>query len=338
MKVHLFSNGSQAAKAFRSLKRSRNYTLVVSQPADPAAAVHSCDAGDFVYLDVSHLGEDEVVSLARRLRRAAPCPFGFVHARAQVTDPSRLFFAGAADYVGAPVLEQGVTTKRMNEVVEFARSRGAPAPGADSGPAEELTTPAAGHYIVSGSSWDGVEPSNEYTFWLLFAELDNVSEYANHASESYTEELITAFRNHLSTAFSPYQGRIWIWKKGGGIVLFPFDGAECKPLVPLLRFLLNRAIANVEDYTLKGELSVRFALHLGNTVFENEGRTGEIVSETVNFIFHLGGRLLAPGEVALTSEAFAFVPDALKPYFREPQAYEGHGIRRLRPFRRGARQ
>jgi class 3 adenylate cyclase len=334
MKVRLFSNGAQAARAFRSLKRSRHYELEISEPADPRAAVRDCTGEDFVYLDVTHLEDEEVVSLARRLRKIAPCPFGFIREHDRMADPSRVFFAGASDYVGAAALEGGITTRRMNEVVEFARRSAGGWAGDEDEEARPAELTAAGHYVVSGSSWDGVEPSHEYTFWLLFAELDNVAEYANHAGESYTEELIAAFRNHLAAAVAPYEGRVWIWKKGGGVLLFPFDGAACTPIVPIMRYVLNRALANVEDYSLNTELSFRFALHLGNTVYESEGRTGGIVSETVNFIFHLGQRLLEPGEIALTSEAFAFVPEALKPYFKEPEPYEGHGIRRLRRFSR----
>lgn len=345
MKVHLFSNGSPAASAFASLKRSRRYDLEISEPADPRRAIRSCGPEDFVYVDASHLDGDGVLSFVRKLRRVASCPFGIVHASDEPADPSRLFFAGASDYIGAGALELGITTRRMDEVMRFIERRElerreaavatSPAGGKAVADAAEDTgapPPDASRYIVSGSDWHGIEASHEYTFWLLFAELDDISHYANHQSGAYTDELVTTFRKRITDAVAPYNGRVWIWKKTGGILLFPYDGSTCSPIVPMMRLVLNRAIADVEEYGLKSETSFRLALHLGNTVFESEGRTGGLVSETVNFIFHLGQRYLEPGEVAVTAEAFSLLPSSLKPYFQRSASFEGHRIARLRRF------
>ncbi|MFP4374186.1 MAG: hypothetical protein ACLFPO_07635 [Spirochaetaceae bacterium] len=331
MKIHLFSNGASAASAFAPLKRSRRYELEISEPPDPKRAMRSCSPDEFVYVDASHLDAEELFAFARKLDRVARCPFGLVYTGAEPADPSRLFFAGASDYIGAGALERGITTRRMDEVTKFIERRELERGTAV---AEDFEAPApdSGRYIISGSDWDGIEPSHEYTFWFLLAELDDVSHYANHTSESYTEELVAALRRRVAKAAAPYKGRVWIWKKTGGILLFPYDGSACTPLVPIMRLVLNRAIANVEEHGFKSEISFRLALHLGNTVFESEGHTDRIVSETVNFIFHLGRRYLEPGDLAVTAEAFHFIPPALKPYFRRSAPFEGHGIMRLRRF------
>ncbi|NBB90631.1 MAG: hypothetical protein GVY23_05425 [Spirochaetes bacterium] len=346
MKVHLFSNGSHAASAFAALKRSRRYDLEISEPSDPRRAIRSCDPGEFVYVDVSHLEGEELVVFARKLTRVASCPFGLVHASDGPADPSRLFFAGASDYIGASALELGITTKRMDEVMRFIEHRevehrealeaGSSAAAAVDTPGDAAAAPDSSRYILSGTDWDGIEPSHEYTFWLLLAELDDISRYANQTSGTYTEELVAAFRKRVTDAVEHYNGRVWIWKKTGGLLLFPFDGSTCNPIVPMMRLVLNRAIADVEHYGLKSDSSFRLALHLGNTVFESEGRTGGIVSETVNFIFHLGQRYLEPGDVGVTAEAFSFLPSSLKPYFERSASFEGHRIARLRRFSRAA--
>ncbi len=349
MKVHLFSNGSRAASAFAALKRSRRYDLEISEPSDPRRALRSCDPEEFVYVDVSHLEGEELVAFARKLARVASCPFGLLHASDGPADPSRLFFAGASDYIGASALELGITTKRMDEVMRFIERREVEHREALEASASAAATaatavdtlgdaaaPDSSRYILSGSDWDGIESSHEYTFWLLLAELDDISRYANHTSGTYTEELVAAFRKRMTDAVDQYQGRVWIWKKTGGLLLFPFDGSTCNPIVPMMRLVLNRAIADVEHYGLKFESSFRLALHLGNTVFESEGRTGGIISETVNFIFHLGQRYLEPGDVAVTGEAFSFLPSTLKPYFERSASFEGHRIARLRRFSRAA--
>ncbi len=345
MKVYLFSNGSHSASAFASLKRSRRYDFEIAEPADPMRAIRSCSPKDFVYVDASHIEGDKLLAFVRKLRRVASCPFGIVHASNLPADPSRIFFAGASDYIGADALERGITTRRMDEVIGFIERRelerseaAVPASRADGtavvDAAEDADAPAAdaSRHIISGSDWDGIEPSHEYTFWLLFAELDDISHYANHTSGAHTDELVTAFRKRVTEVVAPYNGRVWIWKKTGGILLFPFDGSTCNPVVPMMRLVLNRAIADVEEYGLKSETSFRLALHLGNTVFESEGRTGGIVSETVNFIFHLGQRYLEPGDVAVTAEAFSFLPSSLKPYFERTASFERHRIARLRRF------
>ncbi|MFP4011520.1 MAG: hypothetical protein ACLFUM_07450 [Spirochaetaceae bacterium] len=338
MKVRLFSNGSDTEKAFRTLKRSRRYDLTVETPEDPLAAIEACERDAVVYFDVSHLEEHELPRLARRLSKRARCPFGFIHTEERLGDPSRVMFAGAADVVGPEVLEQGITAKRLDELLRFTRNDTGEAAAErlvlDEAAEESSSLPGTERrderHIISRGGWDGIEASKEYTFWLLFAELDNLGAVARNASASHTEELIVAFRKHLVATSSSYGGRIWIWKKAGGILLFPFDGERCTPIVPVMRLTLNRAIAAVERYPLKSSLSFRLALHLGNTVFESEGRTGSIVSETVNFVFHLGQRYLEAGDIVLTEEALRFLPTALEPYFRVGERFEGHEIHRLR--------
>jgi hypothetical protein len=347
MRIHLFSNGSQAARAFRYLKRSRRYLVTVRESEDPVRAAMEapdCEEGDFLYVEVTGYRADELVSIARRLRRTARCPFGLVYAGDGVQDAPRLFFAGASDVLDPAVLERGVTVKRMDEVLRFLGRVDSDGPrriqAEETDRMEEVPLGAepAGPYILSGSDWNEIEPSHEYTFWLLFAELDHVQEYAEHSTEAHTEEVAVAFRKHLLAAVSPYQGRSWIWKRFGGLILFPFDGERCRPVVPMMRLLFNRALANVEAYPLKSELSFRLALHLGNTVYESAGKTGDIVSETVNFIFHLGQRHLEPGELAVTAEAFSFVPDTLRPLFERTASLEGHAVYRFKRFRRGTRK
>lgn len=336
LNIHFYSNGSEVARSFRSLNRSKRYELSVFDLDSPQAALeHAADA-DFAYLDVSHVSTDRLVSVARRLARRARRPFGLVHASADIDDPSRLFFAGVADFVGKAVLEKGVTTSRMDEVFRYL-DRGpagpsvpeagdtADAEGTDAKEADAKEAHAP-RYLPSGSDWHEIEPAREYTFWFLFAELDNVKAYSDRASDSNTEELVAAFHRHLSETVAPHGGHLWIWKKTGGIVLFPFDGRRCTPIVPIMRLVLNRAIDSVEKYPLNSELSFRLALHLGNTVYESQGRTGGIVAETVNFAFHLGQRHIGPGATAITAAAFEFVPDELVPYFTASGSFEGHEV------------
>ncbi|MFO8065151.1 MAG: hypothetical protein ACQETQ_07560 [Spirochaetota bacterium] len=346
MRVHLFLNGSDAAKAFRPLKRSRHYELSIWEPDDPWQALRECEGEAFAYVDVSHLETEEIVRFVRELQQVAACPLGIVYAHEQLEDPSQLFFAGVADVVGPGVLERGVTAKRMNEVLRYARRSGLierdetllEEPERDDGGTGVARGEQTerGHYIVSGSDWSGIEPGGEYSFWLLFVELDDVNLYSRHKSDTHNEELFSAFRRNLVDAASPYGARVWTWKQSGGVFLFPFDGERCTPIVPMMRLALNHAISNVEDYPTDSGLTYRMALHLGNTVYHGEGRTGTVVSETVNFVFHLGQRFLAPGEIAITGEAFSFLPEALTPYFKASESFESHQVYRLRPFQRGA--
>ena len=72
------------------------------------------------------------------------------------------------------------------------------------------------------------------------------------------------------------------------------------------------------------------ALHIGRTVYESRGNTGKIVSDTVNFMFHLGQKYLKSQNLFLTEAIVPFLPEGLRECFTGVGTFEGVEIHRMR--------
>jgi class 3 adenylate cyclase len=184
--------------------------------------------------------------------------------------------------------------------------------------------------VKPAGSWSEVQSAQEYTFWLLFCELDHADSYRRTMSEAQAQALFERFRSAVLREMQRVSGREWMWKEVGGVLLFPFDGHDHGPALVGLRMVLNRVIINVEDFAIRSPISFRLALHVGNTVYRNKGETGTIVSDAVNYVFHLGERFTRPGCFTITETAAAYMPHTLESYFLREGEYEGREIFRMR--------
>jgi hypothetical protein len=312
------------------VKRHSGHKLVKVAPGKLEDALTEAPEDSFFYLDRAGFKGDDIWSALRRAVRAYPRRVGVFDPDGALTDPARPFFHGAVDVLTSTVLNEGVTAERFEEVLRFADAPPDPAE-TEIGEAPALLGEPIhpSNEILSGSGWEEVEQGREYTFWLLFAHLDDTKRYTTQTSESYASRVASRFREHLLGEMERFGGRIWIWKRFGGLLLFPYDGERCMPIIPAFRMYMNRVIANVEHYQLKNPVSYRMALHVGNTLFQDSGETGDVVSDDVNFIFHLGNKQTNAGEMTLTETALSFVPHGLQPYFSDVGSYEKRRIYKM---------
>lgn len=330
MTIHLVSSKGRAS-LFSHVKRHSGHRLVKVAPSKLENALAEASEDAFFYLDAAGFKGDEMWTALRRAVRAYPGRVGVFDPDSVLTDPAQAFFHGAVDVLAAAVLEEGITAERFEEVLRFADSE-ADSAGTELGEAPALLSEPIHppNEILSGSDWNEVDQGSEYTFWLLFAHLDNTKRYTAETSESYASRVASHFREHLLGEMERFGGKIWMWKRFGGLLLFPYDGERCMPIIPAFRMYMNRVIANVEHYQLKNPVSYRMALHVGNTLYQDSGETGDVVSADVNFIFHLGNKNTDAGEMTLTETALSFVPHGLQQYFCDLGSFESRRVYKMR--------
>ncbi len=335
MEIVVYTNSARTRTCFDAIARSRKYALAFEplERLDGWIKNGHNGAPALVYVDLT--GSPDADAVMKRLSRTQGKPFCVIDARNSVDDPAGLFRAGAMDYVGRPVFAAGITVKRIDEVVSFVRSAypdltAGRTESAPSGSRSEKGTVSAKRSRPSGDTWDSVQLDREYTFAMLFAELDNVVDYEAKTSPGFTASLSEAFSRLVEREVAPYQGRLWMWRDYGGLVLFPFNGKSCPALVSCIRLVLNRPIENVQSFHLNTPLSFRLALHLGNTVYRHKGETGHIVSDSVNFIHHLGQKFTPPSAFTITSEVHRLVPQGLADLFVPLGNFEQRSIYRMR--------
>ena len=322
MKVIVFSDNRRLRDSFRLPGSARSAGLSFAGWKDFRRLVSALREPTLCYLDLAGLTPRKLAGCRRLLGSNPQIGYGLIDSGRKLSDPARAFHDGAVDYLDRTALRQGIDGRRLARVWAF------------SGKAGPYTVPpqaAASHtvYAPSGTDWSQVSPGREYTFFLLFIELDGKEEMERKFGTRNLGIALSSFRSYIEGSVRPSQGRLWIWTSFGGLILFPFDGRECPALSGLFRLMLFRHLYDIEESKFPNFLSYRLVMHLGNLVYSDRN-VGSVVSDGLNTVFHLGQQFARPGGFYLTEEVFRFGPQALKPFFLEAGEFEGLKVFRMR--------
>jgi hypothetical protein len=322
VRIILFTDNKNCNAAFDVLRRSKTHTIEDHPTATLKSVMDGVRHDHFVYLDITGLSMAAIRARLKLLGNAVSGRFGVVDRNSSLRDVAEAFQRGASDYVDARLLRDGFTTARLARVLEFAMD-------GESGP-DPLPMQVAADFYPSGNDWNEVEQGQEYTFQMLYVALDHMKELRRKSSEDLLRTLRRTLQSILTRTFAGVSGRIWVWKEDDGVLLCPFDGERVTALIPAMRLVLNRVLMNIEQFSVTTPISWRMGLHIGNIPYEASGQTSGIVSEALNFIFHLGERAVRPGQLAVTESAMALAPEKVRPCFVKGSEFESMRLYLLR--------
>lgn len=322
--IYLFSKNSRVLSFFKKIRNSRAFSLVIYNPVNYKTILKNTSGAIFVYIDVSSFDDSERKKLITYITRQKRFDFGIIDPKNNINDPAELFYQGASDYLGKDALKQEAKIKRIKNAVEFY--------SIESVEDEELTIPVFEDMttMLSGHNWDKIKVGNEYTFCMLHIEIDILPEWATKSGKAHIEEVIEFFYSHLNKIITPINGRLWIKTDYGGLVLFPYDGSCTSIIIECMKLVMNRIIFSAEEYTYSAILSYRMSLDIGNTKYLTSGNTGNIISDSVNFIFHFGKKYAEPGNFYLTGRVQEDIPPGLIDIFCPSERFEDRTIYRMK--------
>jgi len=126
----------------------------------------------------------------------------------------------------------------------------------------------------------------------------------------------------------------WMETEGNSLFLIPPKSANCKAAIEAaLKMILSSRLICIEKLALSIPLEFTFALHYGQTTFQTPGKTGAVISETVNYIFHLGSKKAETGRLTLSGDVpDEAIPEGLSGVFNPAGMFEGIPIRQSRRF------
>lgn len=322
MNITVFTDAKPVQKAFEKIEKNKSFSVEFFSQADLKKQVKKIPPRSLVYVDIGALTAPEQKKIVTFMQKQNELMVGYIDSRGAVDDIATLFHSGATDYVSKALLKNGLEVKRLKPVTAYGESL-LPA-------VEEEVETAEKNYILSGDSWKSVKSGREYTFCFMFIEMDNQKNLKKSFGTQNLEKVIQEFHDYIARGVAPLNGKIWMWMDFGGLILFPFDGKKCDAILHGIKLMMNRAIFSVEDFDYDMIFSFRIALHVGNTVYETRGDTGEIVSDSINSIFHLGQKFAKPGNLYLTEDIEEFIPHGLEKSFLKEGIYEGREILRMR--------
>ena len=316
IRVVLITKEKAIEKRFAAIRRSKTFDFEARPEIPNRRELESVEIPTLLYLDVALITE------SRRLLKLENehLRIGFVDSKLVVPDTAELFHRGAVDYLGPELLKSELATQRIKSAAEFRPFEAPPEPV----PAKPSQSAAL------GSDWQRIRTGREYLFVLLYIEIDLIDEWKKKSGKTHLDEVMESFHKHVKRIVAPVDGRVWMWMNSGGLVLIPFDGESCPTVERCMKVILDRIIISAEYYTYNTIITYRMALHIGSTLYESRGNTGKIVSDTVNFMFHLGQKYLKPQNLFLTETIVPFLPEGLRDCFTDAGTFEGVGIHRMK--------
>lgn len=316
IQVLIATDDKATLKLVEPLVKSRLCKTEVVELTQVPARLKSGAPPDILYLDTAGLDLKEIRKRLKAFFQAGALTVGILDPRNGIIDPAELFHLGVSDYLGKQLLKDSFKPGRLKKVLEYSESFmedcEEPSLGGPDGDTARPTLP--------GGDWDKAEPGTCYAFTFLFVEMDLPQDWKKKAGTAHLKKVKELFHNHIKRAVEPSNGRIWMWNEFGGVALFPLVDNSSRVVQTAARLMLNRILHSVEEFPFKTVISYRMALHTGETVYHKRGETGTIVSDTVNFIFHLGQKFAEPGQLYITREIF----DGMHPGFRSLFLPEGN--------------
>jgi hypothetical protein len=322
MIVAVFSSFQDIHGFFSEIDASMEHSIYYLNWDEYEDQIRTMPSETLFYIDIRNFKKEKVAELIDCFSLLEEKNYGIIDPDSSISDVGRLFHNGAVDYINKHVFEGKYSAIRLKIVNRYILAR-----DFDPEPVMEIYDDNA---ELSGQNWTNVVTGKNYLFGMLFAEVDDHLKWKlNLGSEKY-EHFMRSFYNILNTIVEPIMGRFWMWSDTGGIVLFPFNGKNCEIITSAFKLFLNRHLISIENPDFDIGMTYHFVIHIGETIYEDRGFTSELISDSVNSIFHIGNQFSEKDSFYVTEEAEKFIPLRLREYFEDRGMFEGRHIKKMK--------
>ena len=290
-------------------------------------------ADDQVYLDISGLSQAELKKALGPLKKSSAF-WGIIDPKDATADPASFFFQGASDYIGSAIVKKGLCKKRFAEALSWAASKRITESGnaskKDTGNKKKTQKLLAGKF----GGWKSIHTGTTNPFFFLFVSFSQKIDYRSMLGEGAFLIIRNRLREVLLQNLHRAEALLWMESEESSLFLVPPMEANGKAAVEaVLKMLMNSRLIGIEALGLATTFELTFALHYGTTTYNAPGKTGAVVSEAVNYIFHLGTRASETGRLTFSDDVpEAAFPKALLDLFTPAGSFEGIPISHSKRF------
>ncbi len=321
--IYLFSKNSKVLSFFKKIRNSKAFSIIIYNPDNYKSILRNTNQETFVYIDISSFDNSERKKVLNYVTRQKRFDFGIIDPKNNIEDSAELFHKGSSDYMGKSLISGEAKAGRIKSAVNFYTSdyeeeQIEKAPVFDDMP-----------IMLSGHNWDNIKEGNEYTFCMLYLEIDILQEWEK-SGKAHIEEVMEFFYGHVHRIMAPLNGKLWMKTDFGALLLFPYDGSCTPIIIECIKLIMNRIIFSAEEYTYNTILTYRMAMDIGNTKYLASGNTGNIISDSVNFIFHFGKQYAEAGNFYLTGRVKEDIPPGLLDKFCPGDRFQDRSIYRMK--------
>ena len=333
--IYIFSTKNDAAlKRSLGLKADKKTGWVELFTQIPIK--HTFTANDLVYLDISGFNPADYKKSLTAIKKS-PCVWGIIDPKGAAEDPASFFFEGAVDYIGPGLIKAGLNKKRFTNAISWASDKKAPA-GDKSSTAKKLEPEAKAEKskLPAGKfeGWKSIRAGTTGHFFFLYVSLSGKSNLRAKIGENAFSIVKKRFRDVLQHWFAEAEALLWMETEDASLLLVPPNTANARAAIHgALRMILNSRVISFEKFSLSVPVDFTFAMHYGKTSFQAPGKTGTVISESVNFIFHLGTKKAEPGRLSISDEVpEELLGNGLKDLFIDDGDFQGARVKHSKRF------
>ena len=304
---------------------------------------HFPDNGNITYLDISNLTDAEMKkALAQIKKNCKDKPWGIIDPKGSVKDIAALFFEGACDYLGAGILKgsASVDLKRIKEASLWQSKLISSAKNASD---EDSSSASSGDFLKSGiklppeksfPGWKKVQVGQNMPFYLLYCSLQGKTDLDTRLNDKVLAQVHKRFLAHLEDNFYDGEGLLWMNSGKDCLFLIP-PRIKCveDAIKASISMIVSAPLIVFETLGIKIPSNFIFALHYGTLNYKPPGKTGTVVSDAVNFIFHLGNKKAEPGRLTVSGDLpDKTIPQILQDCFTSAGSFENRKIWHTKKF------
>ncbi|MDC7226467.1 MAG: hypothetical protein PQJ61_06860 [Spirochaetales bacterium] len=325
-RIILFSDSRIPLKYFTAIENSSKWHIELRAHKDLRKTLKKPEPDILYLLDYESIPDEEKSKDLSYFLKKNNVSRTLIDRKNTVDDPAAIMMKGC-DYLASSILKAGIKPQRLNKYAGFFNLISRPAGPADTACAEtEADTP---EFIKMENGWKGIKSGKDYSFYMLFTEISLPSDWKKKSGNVHLNKLKQTFQEVVDKTTAEYDGRLWIWNEYGGLVLFPYNGVNTDSVIPGIKLMLNRVIISIEDFELHTPIRLKAAMHLGTTTWKTRGKTGTIISDSLNSIFHLGTKYTPVNDMDITEEVYRELPAGVQRMFSETGTFEDRRIYRL---------
>jgi len=312
-------------------------TIFVSLPLKTENQLQN---SDLFYIDISGLtSADLKKTLTQIKKRCKDISWGIIDVKGSCNDPASLFFDGACDYLGPSFLKGSKTidAKRIKEALQWRNTISAVTSDSKAASTTESAFLKSGIKLPAASAfpgWKKMESGKAMPFYLLYCSLQGKELLDSRLGEKVLNQVNKRFLSILVNNLNEADGLPWMDSGKDYLFLLP-PKAQCAnaAIKACIKMIISTPLHVIETIGLNLPANFKFALHYGSINYKPPGKTGTVVSDAVNSIFHLGAKKAEAGRLTITSDLpDVSIPKVMQDFFVPCGEYEGRNTWHTKKF------
>jgi hypothetical protein len=296
--------------------------LLRLNPSEVDQASLPWGADELVYLDLGSVPKRQRDEWIDNLAATRGLRWAVIDRERTLMDPAALFWQGAVDYIGGGAAEGVVDQARLSAIQAYAERLVNHVPRTNR------------HRIRQGSfpGWDALIEGKSYELCAFFAGVWDADGLRTRLGEQRFARFKVAALGVVNMIIQEHGGLLWIADDQSFLALFPPEPAS-QLVVSAMRVLANMRLISYEQLRLEQEVgSLFFCLRRCELPWQKPGKTGTVVSDALNYMYHLGRKFTPPCTIDLVDDLAETIEPRLKACFHEVGNFENRPIHRFQGF------